>query len=108
MLDGAKVLPPQPGQGGAVDLGVTAHKVVDARMEELAVLVVPCFVRFVAPLVKHNARLPVLRLLRQIIAALDQQYAHSAIGQRVCQRTATCARANNNQIIIVHMSLTGH
>jgi hypothetical protein len=106
MLERAEILPAQAGQRGAVDFGVAAHEVMDARLEGLAVGAVPGLVRLVALLVEDDLRLPVLRLLRQIVPALDEEDAQPAVAQRIGQRAAARARADDDEVECVSHAIT--
>jgi hypothetical protein len=48
--------------------------------------------------VEDCLRLPILRLLRQKVAAFNQQNAQPALPQRIGQRPAAHARADDDQI----------
>ena len=63
----------QPVERGAVQLGGSAHEVVDLRLERLALVVVPGVLGDVAVVDEHVLGEPVLRLPRQPVATLEQQ-----------------------------------
>ena len=72
MLKRVKVFDAETRQGGAVDLGVAANVVVDARLEAAPVRRVdPVLRRLITVLLEDGIDLPVLTLLRQEVAAFD-------------------------------------
>src|SRR5438876_10229819 len=79
----AEVTLPQPEQGGAVELRVAADVVVRVRMEFLAVLVPPLFLRAVAAVEHDRLSVPVLLLARHVVSALEQQDAFAGGSEAV-------------------------
>src|SRR6516164_3073446 len=79
----AKIAFAQAQQDGAIHLGVAADPVMDARLERLAVLVMPGLARLVAVLGEHGFRAPVFPLARQVIAAFEDQDALARPGQAI-------------------------
>ena len=71
----AEISFPQAQQDGAVHLGVAADPVMDARVERLAVLVMPGLSRLVAVLGENRVGAPVFPHARQVIAAFEDQDA---------------------------------
>jgi hypothetical protein len=79
----------EPGQAGAVHLGVPADPVVDAWLERLASRsVVPGLGGDVALLDEHLVRLTVLRLAGQELAAFNDQHVQPGVLQRPGQGAA--------------------
>src|SRR5262249_40862320 len=99
VLDRLEVGLPQARQRGAVDLGITADIVVHAGVERPALSILPGLLGLVALLVKHRRRAPVLRLLRQKVATLEQQHSRTAVAQCVGQRPAPRTRADDDDVI---------
>ena len=88
-------------QGCAVDFGIAADIVVHARFEFCASPGIdPVFRWFVTGFIKDGADLPVLRFLRQKIAAFDQQDARATFAQGVGECAAAHARANDDEIVV--------
>src|SRR4029453_6459901 len=81
VLQLAEVLPSQPVQRRAVQLGGAADEVVDLRLEGLALGVVPGVGGDVAVVDEHIRGGPVLRLAGQPAAPLQQQDALARGGQ---------------------------
>src|SRR6516164_898016 len=94
----------QAQQDGAVHLGVAADPVMDARVERLAVLVMPGLTRLVAVLGEHGVRTPVFSLARQVIAAFEDQDALARWGEPVGERAAAGAAADDDYVV----TLSGH
>src|SRR6516162_10487859 len=95
----AKIAFPQAQQHGAVHLGIAADPVMDARLERLAVLVMPSLARLVAVLGEHGLRAPVFPLARQVIAAFEDQDALARRGQAVSKRAAAGAAADDDHVV---------
>src|SRR5262249_43674015 len=89
-------------QRRAVHLGVAADVVVRARMERLAHPVEPLLARLVAILEEHGARVPVLLLARQEVAALEQQDAQSGGSEAMDERAAARAGADDDDVVVLH------
>ena len=69
MDDFAEVLLAQAQQGGAVELGIAAHVVLDARVERTAFLVDPGFPGLVLVIDEDGGGVPIVSLARQVTAA---------------------------------------
>src|SRR5207247_8585239 len=82
----AEVLPAEPDQRRAVELGVPADEVVRAGVDLLAVAVVPGLLDVVALLDLDGARVPVLLLARDVASPLEEEDAlalgRGAVGVR--------------------------
>ena len=98
----AEVLLAQPVERGAVELGGAADAVVHLRLKRLPALVVPRVRGDVAVLDEHGVRLPVLRLAREPVAALEQQDAQARGRQVADERAAARARADDDHVVGVH------
>src|SRR6266702_1030234 len=101
----AEVALAQPEQRGAVELRVAPDVVVRVRMEFLAVLVPPLFLRAVAALEHDRLSVPVLLLARHVVAALEQQDAFAGGSEAVGQRAAARAGADDDDVVVVHARL---
>src|SRR5215472_2644181 len=77
---------------------------MDARLERVAVLVVPGLVRFVAVVAEHRLGAPVFRLARQPVAAFEDQDALARWSEPVSKRAAAGAAADDDHVI----TLIGH
>ena len=84
-----------------------ADEVVHAGVEVAAVAVAPDLTGAVAPLAKDGARRPVLLLLGQEAAALQQQYARATVLQRVGEGPAAGARADDRDVGVPALGHTG-
>ena len=63
----------------------------------------------VALLIKDRRGTPIFRLLREIIAPLDQQNPRPAVPQRIRQRASACACPDDDDVVIiahVHAEIT--
>ena len=102
MFDGVKIFATKARQGSAVDLGIATYIIVNAGFETLPFSRVdPVFFWLVAAIIKDSADLPVLRLLRQEVSALDQQDARAAITQRVCKCPAPHAGTDDDKVVVL-------
>src|SRR5262245_1254263 len=99
MLDDAEVLPAQPQERGAVELGVATHEVVGAGMKFPAVPVEPRVCDVVATIHDDGLRIPVLLLARHVVAALEQQDPLAGWRQPIRQRPASRARADDDHVV---------
>src|SRR3954447_11659898 len=104
MLEVVKILGAQAGERGAEDLGVAADPVMHTRLERLTRFAVdPQFAGLVAVLNENGGRGLVLRLAGEPGAAFEYQDVETAPGQRVSERAAAHARADDDDI-----GRTGH
>src|SRR5215510_8342830 len=99
MAELAEVLWPQPIQRRAVHLGRAADGVVDARLERLAVLVVPRFFRDIAVVDEHGLRVPVLLFAREPVAALEDEDSLARRRELPRERPATGTTADDDHVI---------
>ena len=101
VLELAEVALSQPVQGSAVELGRSAHEVVDLGLERLAVLVVPR-VRGDVPVVDEDRLgVPVLHLARQPVAALQDQDPLPGRCEPVCEGAAARSRTHDDDVVLV-------
>ena len=99
-LNRFKVAFAEAREGCAIHLGIATHKVIRAWSKGLAgVIIKPNIACLVALLCDDRLGLPVLRLLRQKIATLQEQHLHAAIAQRIGQRPAARAATDNNEVV---------
>ena len=101
VADLAEVLLAQAEEGGAVEFGVPADVVVRVRMELLAVLVAPDFLRGVLAVDVDGLRAPVVLLAGDEVAALEHQDPLAGRGERPEQRPAAGARADDDDVVVV-------
>ena len=92
---------PEPVQGGAVELRLAAHVVVDARRERLALVVVPGVLGDVAVLDEDLVGVPVLDLARQPVAALEEEDPEARRGEVPGERPAAGAAADDDDVVVV-------
>ena len=97
-LEHPEVLAPEARQGRAVDLRAAADDVVDRRTERLAAPVEVGIRRPVALGDEDLARAPVLGLARQVAAALDDEDLRAAVPERVGERPAAHAAADDRDV----------
>src|SRR5262245_64350263 len=88
MADLPEVLPAHAQKRRAVELRVAADEVVRAGMELPALTVAPGLLDVIFPLGHDGARVPVVFLARNIIAALQEKETLSGKDTRVCQGSA--------------------
>ena len=100
MLEDPEVLGTQSIQGGAVQLGRATDPVVDARLERLAVLVVPGLLWHVLVVHEHDLGVPVLGLAWQPVAALQDQDALAGRGELVSQGAAAGTAADDDDVVV--------
>ncbi len=86
---------------GAVHLGRAPHEVVHARLEGLAVLVVPGVLGDVAVFDEYVLDVPVFPLSLQPVAALEQQDALAQGGELRCQRAAAGPGPDDDDVVDV-------
>jgi hypothetical protein len=101
VADLSEVLLAQPEQDRAVELGVAADEVLLVRRERRAVLVVPLLAGQVSLAEEHLAAVPVLRLARQVAAALEQQDALAGRREAPGERAAARARSDDDDVVVV-------
>src|SRR5262249_39455568 len=89
----------QTVQGRTVHLGGAADAIVHARLERLAVLVVPGVFGYITVLDEHLFGVPVLRFARHPAAAFEQQDLLAGRCQVISQRAAAGAAANDDDIV---------
>ena len=105
MFNGVEVLATEAWQGSAVDLGIAADEIMDARLEGLPVGGVdPALGGFVAILAEDRSDLPVLWFLGEEVATLDQQDARAALAQGVGECPAAHAGADDDDVKMSHSS----
>jgi len=106
VMELAEVLGSQTVERGAVQLRRAAHVVVDLGLEGRPVGVVPGVGRDVLAVDEHRARVPVVHLPGQEVAALEEQDLLSRRGEGVRKRAATRARPDDDHVVVVrHRSL---
>ena len=101
MQDGIEVLLAQPQEHGAVDLGIAADEVVQAGPEALAARRGPNLVGLIAAFQEDLARVPVLALALQIVAALDEQDALAGLGELPGHGAAAGPRADDHNVVAI-------
>jgi len=94
VLKHAEVLPAQPKQRRAKELGVSAYVVVRVGMERLSVLVVPMLFGLVLAFEVDQLWIPVCFLAGNKVASLQDEDLLSRWRKAVGQRTAAGAAAN--------------
>ena len=101
VLELAEVLLAQAVERRAVQLGRAADEVVHLRLERLCrVGVVPGVRRDVATVDEHVVHVPVLRLAREPVAALEQQDALARRSQVPDERAAAGAAADHDHVVV--------
>lgn len=75
MADFAEIALAHAKERAAIDLGIPADIIMQARVETLAVPAVPGFLRLVGAVHEHRLGIPVGARARQVAAALDEQDA---------------------------------
>ena len=90
----------QPQEDGAVELRIAPDVVVDARMERLAVLVVPSLPGLVLVVDEHGLAVPVVLLARQVAAPFQQQDSLAGRGQLVSKRATASAGADDDDVVV--------
>ena len=99
----AEVLLAQTVERRAVELRGAADEVMDLRLERLPLRVVPGVLRDVAVVDEDVLREPVRRLARQPVAALQQQDPLARRCQVAGQGAAARARADDDDVVGVHL-----
>ncbi len=91
-------------QGRAIEGGIAADPVIGVGDEGFVVLVEPLFLGAVAVLDEDGVRIPVLRFLRQVLAALQDQDFLAGIGHGIGQRAAAGARSDDDDVVVLAFS----
>ena len=99
MLSGLEVFTPEPVKDAAPVFRVAANPVVRVGRELFASSVEPAFLRPIAELLPHRFGIPVLVLLRDEIAALEEQDARAGRRQRMRHRPAAGAGADDDEVV---------
>src|SRR5438128_7440626 len=99
--DLAEVLPAEPDQPRAVELGVPANEVVRAGVELLAVAVVPGLLDVVAVLDLDGARVPVLLLARDVAAPREEEDALARGREAIGERPAPRAGPDDDHVVVI-------
>src|SRR6185436_8477928 len=94
-----EVLAAQPVEDAPPELGVAADAVVRVGTELAAVLVEPALVDAVAEVLPDRLRVPVLIFLRDEVAALEDERPGARAGERVRERAAACAAADDDDVV---------
>jgi hypothetical protein len=97
-----EVLFPEADQGRPVELGVTAHPVMDTWVKLLPVLVEPGFVRLVAGFSVHGRGAPVFLLPWQKAASFEDQDLLPGRSEGASQCTAARTGTNDDDVVVVH------
>ncbi len=101
VLEGRKVFLPETWERGSVDLGVPTHVVMNSRVVWSPRGIVPRLSSPVPVLQENGSSIPVLRLLRQIVALLNQQDPRSGVTQSIDQRPATRACPDDYDVVVM-------
>src|SRR5436305_14318366 len=101
MLDVAEVLFAHTEESRAVKLCVAADIIVRVRVQHFATRVTPTLFSVVAAFDVDEARVPVLLLARDVIAALTDQDALAGRGERVGERAAASSRADDDDVVMI-------
>src|SRR6516225_2936845 len=102
VADLAEVLLAKPIESGAVELRGAADVVVHLWLEGLAARVIPGVRRYVAVLDENVRRVPILRLAREPIAALEQEDALARGSQVAREGAAARAGADDDDVEVAH------
>jgi hypothetical protein len=94
----AEVFSPQPIEHAAPELAVAADVVVAVRVEGAPVRVQPQLLGLVAQMFPHGLRIPVLLLLGDEVAALEDENPRLAFRQGVRDGTAARAGADDDDV----------
>ena len=99
VLDCLKVLTPQAIEHAAPELRIAADAVMRVRKKLLALTVQPALGRAVAQVLPHGLRIPVVRLLRHGLPALDDEDASRARRERQGHGAAAGAAADDDDVV---------
>src|SRR4051794_9138335 len=101
MLDLVEVVTAEPVEDAAPELRVPSDDVVDERQERAASSVEPPLVGAVAVLLPDRRRVPVLRLLRYDVPALEDQHAGAGRGEGMRHGAAPGAAADDHHVEVL-------
>ncbi len=99
VLDRLEVFAPEAVEHAAPELGVPADTVVRVRLKLAAALIEPALLDPVAEMFPDRFRAPVLVFLRNKISALENEDARRGAGQRLRQRPAAGAAADDDDVV---------
>ena len=105
MLKSLKIALTQPEVVGPVHFRGATHEVVATRLKGIALAVVPDVFTEITPLLEHLLGIPVLRFLRQPIAALEDQDAQACGSQHPRQSATASTTADDDQIKVAGLGL---
>src|SRR5690242_3439993 len=108
VLDRLEVAHAKAEHRGAEKLRVTTHIVELAGAKRLGLRVVPGVVRAIALLDEDRFRVPVLRLARQALAALQYQNASAARRKRDRGAAAADSGADDDDVVVGSRSVVRH
>ena len=100
VLDGFEILAPESVQDAAPELRVPADAVVRIGSELATVLVEPALVDPVAKMFPDRLGIPVLVLLRDEVAALEDQDSRGGVRKRLGKRAAARAAADDDDVVV--------
>jgi hypothetical protein len=101
MRDDAEIGLTQAQQYAAIDLGITADEIVQTGLEGFAFAGIPGFIDLVARVAENGVGVPVLPFPRQVVAALDDEYALAGMRQAGGHGAATGSGADDDDIVVV-------
>jgi hypothetical protein len=106
MLHVLKILPAQPIENAAPEFRVAADVVVRVRPERDAAPIEPHLVGAVAQVLPHSFRVPVLRLLRHEISALEDEDSRRRIRQGLRHRSSAGAGSDDDDVeLLIHRAV---
>ena len=94
-----KIFATQSRQRRAVDFRVPPDKIMNARVEGLALGVIPKLIRLISMLGKNGGRHPVLGFLRQKVTPFDQQNPPTAFSKGVGQSAPAHPGPDNHEVV---------
>src|SRR5437773_1892562 len=97
----AEVFAAEAEESCAVKLGVSTDIIISVRMKRLAVAIEPLLPSVVLGLHVDGERAPVVRLARDVIAALQHENSHSRRRQAMQQCSASRAAADDDHVVVV-------